>query len=436
MSEEYISKGIALCVNCVPESIDVNIKYFWEELALSLRDKGFFLLVVTTAELNSSVFQTIKVPYNIIDFNGSYDNYYKNNDTVEGYIVSEIMRRYRCDEHVAKKSLQIGSHFYKELVAAISPAVVIGWQSTDINTFLLRKCTSDYGIPFWSGERGLLKNTLMFDLGDNYSSSEVMRSFTIDKLYRSYQFTEELISELQEKYILTNPSGKYDSANLIDNNTFRTQQGIPYNALVIVLFFHAEPGIASSYKDSRFLEINGADRGELLKKITSIINYCEANGIYLIVQDHPLNKFHPEPIVVQQSHYIRQVEENIHTLLRTADCSLHTLSTIQYDSIFYEKRMGLLSKSMLSMKNGAYQYDDYFSVEEFMSNLLSESNWPSRLNNLKKKLCFIYEYFLIKNDDKNRKAEAERVSELLAFYESPVNNDAIDKINDFLQRWS
>lgn len=435
MSTESICKGIVLCFNFIPESIEVNIKYFWEDLAVSLEQKGFFLIVATTAELNSDKFKTIKIPYNLIDFNTRYKIADVERVDIDKRIVDSFKKLYRCDERTAENSLALADMFYDELLSAISPSAVMGWQSTNISTYLVRKHAVSRGIPYWSGERGLLKNTLMFDLGDNYFSSELIRSFTINKLYEDYRFTDERYTALKKQYISDNPSGKYVSKELLSRDDFRIKHNIPLDAKVVVFFLHAELGITASYEQSQFLTIHGMPRSILVEKIRAVTQYCEENQVYFVFQDHPLNKFQPGWITIKKSPYVIQVEENIHSLLRAGDCYLHTLSTILFESVFYEKPIGLLAKNALHMKQGAYHYEDYAEVSAFMAALLSADDWHQRLENLKKRICFLYEYFLIKIDDDHRRAEAERVSEQLAFYENPVDDTVIDNINLFLQRW-
>ncbi|GKW10571.1 hypothetical protein PEC301899_08530 [Pectobacterium carotovorum subsp. carotovorum] len=437
MSDSFFCKGIVLCFNCVPESVDVNIKYFWEELAVALREKNFFLIVASTAELNSNIFKTIQIPFNLIDFHQRYGASVVGDVDVEinEKIIDLFKLYYNCDDDVAKKSIYLADLFYSELLFAISPSAVIGWQSTNIINFFVRKHSIARGIPYWSGERGLLKNTLMFDLGDNHSSSESMRSFTIQKIFENYSYNENRFNEIKEKYISNNPSGKYSSASLLSDEDFRYKYNIPLDAKVIVLFLHAEPEITASFEGSQFLKIHGIPPQTLAERIRLIERFCHENGIYLIVQDHPLNKYQPKKIEILESQYIFLVEENIHTLLRAGNCYIHTLSTVQYESVLYGKTIGLLAKSMLYMKQGAYHYEDYSEVSGFMTDLLSENEWDTRLPNLKKRICFLHDYFLIKIDDDNRHQEAERVSEKISFYENPIDDSVINNIAVFLQKW-
>lgn len=437
-TNEIISNGVVLAFNCVAPEVDPNILPFWEQLSLELAKNNFFLIVASTVALKSDIVATIYYPYNLIDFHDKYFGIMPEGDSIfhqRADVIETFQKYYRCSKLTANHALKLAETFFYDLIKAVSPCAIVGWQSADITTAIVRQYAHILEIPFWCAERGLLKDTLMFDLSDNYRTSELNRSLALQRFFQQYSWSQEQYLELQRRYTQCSPQGKYSANALMTREALRDKYSIPEQAKVVVLFMHGTPGHFSASPHSQFSSIHELDPEFLKLSLKEICQYCEQHGIYLLFQDHPLNKYQPERISVEPGHYVRVVQENIHSLLRAGDHFLFTISTIQYEAVFYEKSIGLLSRSLISEDNQALCLFDYQNIDDFMTELLTGNTWPARQENLRRKICFIYDNLLIKVDEANRATEAGRVARTLSLFKKPATTTTMDNIKSFIEHW-
>ncbi|HAS1952919.1 TPA: hypothetical protein I4E15_23995 [Enterobacter asburiae] len=437
--DDFFSNGLVLAFNYLPVEVDDSVFLFWETLSLELQKKQMHLIVATTTELPDASFFTIPIHYHIADlYHQDANNIVLQNSNFIATedILSSLSTQYHCSLSISHEIANCGIAFYSELITAIKPATIIGWQSNDIINWILRNIALQRGIPFWSMERGFLKNTLMMDIGDNYLQSELLTSLMIQNLYDKYvpepELWEKLKSIVLDKHNLV---GKYHSTAFKETVRFKAEYGIPEKSAIIAIFNHGPLGLAVKHSNSRYRAINKLKTDEVNEKINAIIKQCIKRKIYITYQEHPLSLYDNTGIKLPNSPYIIKTEENIHTLLNAADYYLFTQSTIQYEAAFYQKPMGLLSRSVLGIHGGVYESDCYDDIDEFLNALITDKDYELHQQRSKKWLSFIYHYFLIKNDDENRGSESQRVSNLLARYGLPVNIEIIYSLEKFIARW-
>jgi hypothetical protein len=440
MSESNDDKaweGVVVCFHTVPQEVSPEIVFFWEEVSKLLARQRILLVVATSTELQCDNIAVINMPYNITEFRRPHS---LEEDVVDSLskdqsLLEALKEFYLCDDFTAIQSINAYSEFYDDLIDTLSPSVIVGWQSSDLSSFFLRKIANLKNIPLWNCERGLLKGTLMLDLGDNYTASELVRSVTINSLYKNYMCNESLYEELRIFYSSSTSSGKYESRPFMERDLFREKYNIPHGSKVLSIFMHGMFGFNTKLSGSVFDDLNNSSFDQIQGRINKIVTCCVAQKVYVLFQDHPLNQFHKEKIKLPFSEYIIRTSENIHSLLRASDCFVFSASTIQYEAVFYEKPIGLISSSILQVQNSPYDYETFESAEAFLHCLFANDKWGEHLTVLKKRICFIYEHFLIKLDENNRVSEADRIAGIFSCHKTPVSHSFFDKVDWFLKKW-
>lgn len=165
------------------------------------------------------------------------------------------------------------------------------------------------------------------------------------------------------------------------------------------------------------------------------MHQCIERKMYILYQEHPLSAYEKTGVKIPNSTFIIKTNENIHTILNCADYYFFTHSTIQYEAVFYEKPIALLSHSILGYRGCTYTITDYENTNDLLAALISDEDKEIHLQCSKKWLSFIYQFFLIKNDNVNRTQECLRISKQLSRYSKSVHFDTLSSLEIFLQRW-
>lgn len=274
--DKIFSKGLVLAFNAVPMEVDLSIFRFWESLSSQLQNQNMHLIVAGTTSLPAETFFTIPVHYHITDLYLEKRDILKSvhpDFIVPDEIISSLATQYNVDLLTSSKIANLAVVFYSELINAIKPAVILGWQSNDITTYIVRNIAMQKGLPYWSVERGLLKSTLMIDTGDNYAQSELLTSLTLEKLYDNY-LPDPCVWEALKAKVLhpDNLTGKYLSATYKDAQAFRSEYNIPVESKVVAIFNHGPLGLAVKHENSQYRINNRLDEQTLIDEIHNIMH--------------------------------------------------------------------------------------------------------------------------------------------------------------------
>lgn len=430
-----LADGLVLAVNCVPEDISPAIKVFWEQVADQLAGLNFTLVIASTARLTSDSLNVIDIPYELTAFPGIYQVKPSLGEPIDDLDIREIAAWYRCSIATAERSLRVVTEFYRNLLETLKPSAVIGWQSMNPGARLLKRLACRSSIPYWTAERGWIKDTLMFDLCENNFLSEMNRSFALDKILNDYSINTQTVEQLRDRIISDASPGRYPSEAPISRNTFREKYAIPREALVFAFFTHGEPSLNSTYEGT-VRELHATSMPKLQTQIDLVSDYFIEKQIYFIIQEHPFNVAGGYCLRVRDSKFIIKSTENIRSLLDAADHYLFTISTIQYEAIFFEKSFGLLSKSSLYQQKSPYLFDDYENVEAFITAITSALDWPEKSLALKKYVAFIYDNFLFDIEAARVEESARRFARHLAKFVRPVDARLPERIDHFLEKWT
>ncbi|GEM_PF-3801831 len=433
MSPAILAKGVVLAFNYIPSNIEPNIAKFWAQATASLAQRGFLLIVATTAPLSEPGINSIDVPFFLPEFCQRYPQVELNTHFDEAW-VEKLQTWYRCDEEVAIRTATVAEKFYTNLFEALGPCAVLTWQSTHPKSQLLQGLARKSGIPVWNAERGWLRNTLMMDLAQNTYLNELQTSFALSQCIDLVPVSEEDYQALRERALGGTLTGRYESAAVVSPDILRTQYDIPVNARLFAFFMHGEPFLL---RDANPLatEFHQLSLDGLETQIESIAAYCERTGTYLLVQDHPFNNTVGLKLRLSDSKHIVPVQENIHTILNAAALSFFTTSTIQYDAIFYAKPYGVLCRTSADVADGAYSALEYATVYEFIQAVELAEDWEHRHAKLRHLITFLSKTMLFDITEEGRQASVDRFAAHLSRFVRPVDEALPARIDQFLATW-
>lgn len=432
---EIIAKGIVLAINSVPDSIDPNIAKFWAEASLNLANKGFLLIVATTAPFNEPGINSIEIPFSLPDFRMLYPQARKNTAFyIDEPFIKKIQTWYKCNNRAARDTALVAEQFYVDLLKSLQPCAILTWQSTHPTSNMLQRLARTESIPIWNAERGWLRNTIMLDLAQNTYLNEFQTSFSLARCLSLVPCSNEEYFSLRDQ-ALSELTGRYKSNHVIDADTLRSRYGIVADARIFAFFMHGEPFLL---RDANPLpaHFHGLSLSTLQEQLDVLAGYCEEKGIFLLVQDHPFNDTVGVKLKLPDSKYVVPVQENIHTILSAADRSFFTTSTIQYDAIFYGKPYGVFCRTSADIPNGAYSIFDYPSVPDFIRIVDEGSDWDERHNLLRQFIVFLSKTVLFDISTKGMSGSAEFFSKHLSKFVRPVDTNLTDRIDTFLLKWS
>lgn len=435
MSESHLARGVVLAVNFVPDTVENNIAKFWAQATACLAQKGYLLIVATTASLNEPGINSIEVPFSLLEFPRRFPLVdVHDGNTKDDPLVDKLQTWYRCDEAEALRSVSIADSFYADLFKALEPCAVLTWQSTHPKSVMLQRLARAEGIPVWNAERGWLRDTMMIDLADNHYLNELHTSFALSQCLYLVPHSDEEYETIRARSLGGVLTGRYTSNPVIDAGSLRAKYDIPPDARLFAFFMHGEPFVLMNAAPLP-AHLHGMSLSLLQEQLQALALYCEQNDIYLLVQDHPFNDSAGIKLDLPGSSHVVPVAENIHSVLEASDRCFFTTSTIQYDAILYGKPYGLLCRTSADVADGAFCDLDYPSTLEFARAVDSGADWESRHANLRRLITFLSKVMLFDITDAGRDESVERFAAHLTRFVRPIGTDLSDRIDGFLDKW-
>lgn len=428
-----VARGVVLAVNCTPANADPAVPAFWRALGDQLAARGVLLVVASTAPLEAPGVAVLQIPFELPSFPAPR---HQSAPVCRSPLstVSEVSRWYRCPSEAAASGLANATALFTDLLATLSPSAVLGWQSTNPVTSVLRQCARAANVPFWAGERGWVRNTLMFDLGDNNALSESHLSLLASTVRNRLQPAPSTIAQLRQRARAAADVGRYPGTARRPAAELRSALGIPADATVVAFFTHGAPTVGSDAPDAAGA-LHDLSPDLLQSRIAAVAEALNARGAWLLVQEHPLNRASGRLLQLPDAPNVRRVDESVSTVLDASDACLFTLATLQFEATFLDKPFGLLSRSALYRAGTPPMIGDYPNVDTFLDAVLDRAAWPSRAERLQGDIAFLFEHFLLDIEPAALDASAGRWADHLAGLVRPVAAGLQDRLVRWLATW-
>jgi len=428
--------GVVLAVNCTPPDADPQVLAFWRALARELAAIGHRLVLASTVALEPDPTLTVvDMPFLMPDFARRPAGALPLAAPGAAPEADDVAHWYGCTAEEAVAGLAAAERFFTDLLATVKPAAITGWQSANPVTAVLRRCALAAGVPFWAGERGWVRNTLMFDLADNSALGEGQLSLGLAAARERYVPSAWLLAELTARARSAADLARYPGQLRVDGATLRTQLGIPPQAPVVALFTHGEPSF-SAVSASAVGALHDLSPALLQQRVDAVAAELLARGCWLLVQEHPFNRDNGRMLTLPSSPRILSVAENVSSVLDAADVCLFTVATLQFDAVFLGKPFGLLSRSPLYRSGTPPMFGDYPTPAAFVDALTALHAWPAARDRLARDIAFLFEHSLLDVTPSHVEQSASRWARHLGGLVRPAPTGLDAGIRDFMARWS
>ena len=428
-------RGVVLAVNCTPPEADPQVYAFWMALHRHLAALGYRLVLASTMPLDAPEVDVIEIPFLLPDFPRRYPTSAKAPGGVSGETLSELARWYGCSVEEAEAGHGVATACFDALIDAVRPVAVMGWQSANPVTRILRGCARALDVPFWSGERGWVRNTLMFDLVDNSLLSECRLSLGLATARARYVPAEGLLEDLTHRACAAASLARYPAEERVDGAALRSRLGVPPDAPVVAVFTHGEPSFAA-YGSSAAGPLHDLSPELLQRRMDAVTDELLARGCWLLVQEHPFNHDNGRLLRLRTDPRVIPVKANVSSVLDAADVCLFTIATLQFDAVFLDKPFGLLSRSVLHGDGLVPMVGDYADTAAFVDALIALEHWPARRERLCVDIAFLFEHLLLDVAPGAVDASAARWAGHLAGLARPRDADIQTRLSEFRARWT
>jgi hypothetical protein len=431
--------GFVLATNYL--FLDAATVGFWNHLHAALNEHGLQLVMLSSTDVSGADFSVVPIPYQLAGFAHWYPHAACANNRVPRW-AQPLARAAACwDPSAPPAAVEIGLarafDFYGDLIDTLQPCAVLAWNGMHPQTQLLLALARLNGIPGYAAERGWLRGTMMFDLGENSVLTEWSQSVALQSLLAEGTDDGALYESLRA-YALRDRAGKYGSAPMRTPAQARAELGLAADVPVLALFTHAEPGIHAPNGALR-PAAHAASPALLDELLGEAAAYAARNGLALLIQEHPINRSIGVTRRFVHGAHVKFVESNIHTLLELADITLHTASTVQFDAVFYGRPLVLLGRSLLSLaaaaQAGAYERPDFTTLSDCLDAARARVDWPQRHAALARWVACLARRQLIDVDTGIVPQGAAHFAQLLARFARSAPADLDHRIDAFLATW-
>jgi hypothetical protein len=432
---ERLSNGLVLAMHCVPADVDPAVEAFWSALAGALAQRGHTLVLLSTTAVRDPALQVIDMPFELTAFTRHFANHPTADEAVSEAAVQDAMAWYGCGADAARDNLCLAQGFLRDLLDTLRPAAVLGWQGLNPLTRVLRDIARAGDVPYWSGERGWVRNTLMFDLGGAHLLGEAGTSLAATRQRRRYRPAPGLLAALRSRARGAAALGRYAASQRVGRAELRQRLGLPADAKVAVLFTHGEPGM-NAMGSPAVREMHDLSPALLQQRLDVVSAALLARGHWLLVQEHPFNEAAGRCLRLPDSCRVLAVRENVSSLIDAADVLLFTLATLQFDAVFLDKPLGLLSRSALYRDGTPPFIGDHPGADTFLDSLFDEAAWPARFERLQTDVAFFFEQLLIDIEPEALPAGAAEWANHLAQLQRPLDRSLDARVERFVGQWT
>jgi|GEM_PF-920253 len=277
----------------------------------------------------------------------------------------------------------------------IKPAIAFLWSGTVPQSIIFKQVFSEYFIPTYFIERGLLPDSLMFDENGFGAFSTIKKNIDLSKCPMDYQ---QIFQQVQH-YFLRNKIDKHAQPDYISGDKFVEQKKLTDKKII---FFAGQwdvaSGVNSAYDYQSYL--NSPYYRNTKEAFYSLADaVLQKENIILIFRPHPFDS--REYVSPDESRILIDKKINIRTLIEAADAVAVMSTTIQYEVLYYEKPILLMGNSFLNGQNIGYSINAKEDLPKVIDEALSRLSFAEKLENAKRFISLITNEYLISLNQEN-----------------------------------
>jgi SAM-dependent methyltransferase len=349
------NKNICLISCTLP--IDDKMIIVWNELAESLDNVNYKLVLLTTTIHSEMKFSYINIPFTLDNFDSL--NIELPDESHLDESVTALSMTQREIEWFGKEKDNWLKHFngyykckafYRSVIQSLIPSVILAWQNSLPQSNILKRLAEEYSIPNLVIERGMLPDTFMLEKSGHVALSNILNDFSIRKVIKENSISDNY--EAVKKYFLSSKPVKYNQKSYEESELFLRKTNFKDKPLV-VYFSHIDSAVGLYPEDTMLSQKTRLAFHNTKETVSALSNLAVRNNFHLIIKLHPHDNNNYEDNVKGNTEIIKDF--NYQILMEKADVLAFSCTTLQFEALLYEKPILLLCRSELSGLGIAYE---------------------------------------------------------------------------------
>lgn len=388
-----------ICIASCFLPLESPIWQVWDRLAQELAKHEILLVLLsTTYDKYSPNIPIVPWPYLLSEFakwfpkaipsivlgRSSFDDYLLASDAA--------WSNHAYHPQVAFHGLQACRNVWEKVLNILEPEIVLLWNATHSQTTLMQLYCWQMGIPIYAIERGFLPDTVMIDSWSINGYSDA-RSHWLSHGLSTVTNVDEIF-QAALKYYLSNKPQKY-SQPTFEESRKRIKQELGLQTKKVILFLGQGDAAGLDPRDWRSSRKNApifASTRECVIALHRTI--ADDPQIQLLFKPHPLDPTDYSDlsrlgVVVLSNQY------NVHALIDAVDVVACQFTTLQYETVFYDKPVLLMGRSAWWGRNATYEINSPEELPHKLEAALTRKDWRQIKNNAIKFLAWALENYLI-----------------------------------------
>jgi len=362
----------------------------------ALEERGFKLLLLSNNISDELKCAVIQIPFSLKDYSSFQMDYSDHSFNPNLLVIdAEFNEDKNPDYKVYELGLKKCYSFARKIASEFKPAFAFLWSGTVPQSIIFKQVFSEYFIPTFFVERGLLPESLIFDELGNGACSALKKK--IDLRFAPKNF-EEVYNEVRS-YFFTNKIDKHEQPDYLSSSEFLKQQNLEGKTIITFLGqWDVASGVNStsdfqSYMNSPYFSSTKEAFVHLTKAVALKENY------FLIFKPHPFDNIkYSNP---DESKILIDKKINIRTLIEAADVIAVMSTTVQYEALLYDKPIIVLGNSYLQGHNIGYTIYSKEDLPDIIEQAIKQVCFEDKLENAKKFLSLICTEYLVSVNNEN-----------------------------------
>jgi tetratricopeptide (TPR) repeat protein/organic radical activating enzyme len=394
-----VNKNICLLTTTLP--IDEKIADVWNKFDEELQKYNYKLCLLTTGMHPLCTCDYIEIPFLLDQFADlNISSNVARHEKLEINSIDLILREkewFQMNEddfhHHTLGYSNCGS-FYEEIINSLKPSVILAWQNSLPQTNILKQLASEYSIPHFILERGMLTDTFMIERDGNVALSELINNYSLNKIIKEYSTITNY--ELIKDYYLSQRPTKYNQ--LSENDSLDVLEQFGFDEKPLIIYFLQIDSAVGMYPANNYLSRKASpiykNTAETISELVKVVDQLELN---LIVKQHPRDYNKYESL---NSDCVKIVKDiNYRILMEKAEVMIYSGSTLQFEGLLFEKPVVLLTKSELSGNGVAYEVESKSDLLDQIKSALNREGYIEKNERGKAFINWIANYFLFGYSD-------------------------------------
>ena len=411
-------KNKNICMISCTLSIDDKMVKVWNELAEALDKNDYKLLMLVTSVHPDMNFDYVQIPFTLDEFDQLQieikDTHY-NDENLTALEMTE-----REIEWFGKNRNDWWNHyrgyfkcksFYRSFIQSVKPSLIIAWQNSLPQSNILKRLAEEYSIPNLIMERGMLPDSFMLEKSGNVALSDIVNNFSIRKVIKDSTAKNDY-DKIKEFY-RTNKPTKYSQRSLNESQILLDEFNLK-EIPTLVYFANMDSSVGLYPYDSNLSKKTSVEFNNTKKVINSLLSYAKKHSLNISVKLHPHDNNDYSEYELEEIRILRDFD--YHLLMEKADLLAFSSTTLQFESLIYEKPVILFNNSELCGFNIGYEVQSLQNLFKVITEAVNKDQLETRLDNAKRFLHWAANYFLF------------------SYYENtPIKNNLFDMADYFAE---